>query len=154
MLTTLKLYIDQHMASDQKRKSLFWFFQREGETKADSGVKHEEGCEAEPMENQKTKVAVALCALYFDRDHSDKIVKEAATWACEASNMKDWNATIKDRRRKAIEPLIWLLDQTEDDYPTWRESHVQCLRQVHPISFKFHCRLWHNPQVRFFCACC
>ncbi|CAM6129506.1 unnamed protein product [Calypogeia fissa] len=111
-------------------KTLFGVFLGDNETKAESStVKHGWDADTQAVENEKTKVVIALCALYFNQDHSNQVVVEAATWACNASNIH-WNAAIKDRIRKATEPLIWLLGQPEDNDLTWLESYVHCVRLV------------------------
>ncbi|CAM6087058.1 unnamed protein product [Calypogeia fissa] len=129
LLTTVKLYIDQHMTGDEKMISLFGALLGNDGMKAESSVKLKLDSETQAMEKEKIKVAIALRALYFKTDHNNIAVVEAATRACNMSDIH-FDATIKDRIRKAIEPLIWLLDQPEDDDLSWTESDIQCVRQV------------------------
>lgn len=132
LLTTVKLYMDQHMPGEEKMRSLFGALLGDAEINAESSVQHEAGSGKEAMQKEKTKVAITLCALYFDRDHINKLVAKAATQASNVSKIHDWDPTLKDRRRKAIEPLIWLLDQQEED--DWTESNVHSVRQVLPAA--------------------
>jgi hypothetical protein len=74
------------------------------------------------------RVAITLCALYFDPCHSDSAVTDAVTQSRMLSNLCDCDESLMDLRRKAVEPIIWLLDQTEAE--NWSQGGICTARKV------------------------
>lgn len=134
--SSLRDCMDENMAGRRDIRSLFQTLlggpERSGQ--------HDRDSEREAVESEKTKVVTALCALYFDQTHTDGVVRDAATWAATAcslidSNKIDSNNRIYDRRR-AIEPIIWLLHQSVKDGSRLPELNFRCVRQVLFIALK------------------
>lgn len=80
--------------------------------------------------SEKAKVAIVLCALYFHRAHPDEsqVVNKAVARVCSESPTIGPSEQI-DERRKAVEPIIWLIDQPKKD-KEWTESDVDHARKV------------------------
>lgn len=78
--------------------------------------------------SEKEKVAIALCALYFDPVHEVQIVTDLAARAISASNMKAVEPEVINRRKRAVEPIIWLLGQPQRT--NWTEQGLSSARKV------------------------
>ncbi|CAM6088866.1 unnamed protein product [Calypogeia fissa] len=117
----VKLYLEQTMAK-REISSLFCELIGNEEHSLDSS-------ELEVTELEKRRVTIALCALYINPEHIEKTVMDAITKASIAFDIASMLGNIDDLRRKAVEPIIWLLRKA-DKKGQWTPADVHCVRKV------------------------
>lgn len=132
----VKLYMEQQTVGTQEVRDLIRALLGDEKFSPESSVKFkfqdyvsEIGENEIETESDEMKVRITLCALYFDGCHPDQVVTNAMTKASERANLVDSDDTLKDLRRKAIEPLIWLLDNPEEE-EQWTETDKCRVRKV------------------------
>ncbi|CAM6129886.1 unnamed protein product [Calypogeia fissa] len=138
LLSLVKLYMDSYIAGKQEFSAVIGALLGDDKFSPEMSSKGKElheteivlGAESETGESDEKRINIILCALYFDRHHTDEVVKHAVSKACKKSFLEDSDNTINDLRKKAIEPLVWLLDKPEEEEQSWTEADKCPVRKV------------------------
>ncbi|CAM6096016.1 unnamed protein product [Calypogeia fissa] len=139
LLSLVKLYLERYVAGVQEFSAVIGALLGDDKFSPETSSKHKEQCQTEivletesetgPGESDEMRINIILCALYFDRHHTDEVVSHAVTEACKRSLLVDSDNTINDLRKKSIEPLIWLLDKPEEE-EQWTKADKCHVRKV------------------------
>lgn len=128
----VKHYIEQQMAKGEDIAEEIRFVigelvgDEELAPKSRTQWRHAPETEQIESEDRKARVAMVLCALYFDPSLTGmyEIVVKAMTRANISYSSDNFN----DLRLQVLEPIVQLLDKPTDEY--WKESELCCVREV------------------------
>jgi hypothetical protein len=126
----VKLYVEDPMANNEDMKSVIGALVGAGAMK-DSCLQGDVSHQL-ILQDQR-KVVTTLCALYLDRGCINRLAMNHARETLSLWKNNDEN--LLDLRRKAIEPIIWLLDQPEEE--NWLQHDICYTRKVWSCNFSY-----------------
>lgn len=125
--SVVKLYMQQDPSTTTEIRSIIDELSCNEESSSDLTVAVKWPSDTEEIKGEKRRVAIALCALFFDRQHIDST--DAITRVGIASNTTHFYDDLHDLRRTAIEPIVWMLDKPVEE-GQWTHLDVQRARKV------------------------